>query len=59
MGKIQKSKKYPFCTIQNCECDNSKNDHDYPTVQSVNDWRDCLLCLLSEILANQKTTRGE
>ena len=50
MVKNQK-KKYPFCTIQNCACSNCKSDHDYPTVASVNDWRDCLLCLLSELLA--------
>jgi len=54
MVKNQK-KKYPFCTIQNCACSNCKSDHDYPTVATVNDWRDCLLCLLSELLAQTES----
>ena len=47
---MKKTEKYPFCTVQNCQCANCKSDHDYPTVNSVKDWRDCLLCLLSELL---------
>jgi len=48
--KKERERKYPFCTMQNCQCSNCISDHDYPTVDSVKDWRDCLLCLLSEML---------
>ena len=53
----KENKKHPFCTVQNCQCSNAREDHDYPTVDSTNNWRDCLLCLLSEIVLKLKENK--
>jgi len=51
MTKKKKKEKLHHCTVmQATDCYNALKGHDIPYVEGVKDWRDCLLCLLSEIL---------
>ena len=49
-GKKKKETRH-HCTVMGvADCYNALKGHDTPFVEGVKDWRDCLLCLLSEIL---------
>lgn len=47
-----KKKTYPECHPMNAQCSNILGDHDidFPTTDSVKQWRNCLLCLLTELV---------
>jgi len=46
-------KKLSHCNAMNADCDNIVGkDIDFPTTYNVRQWRDCLLCLLTELVVN-------
>jgi hypothetical protein len=53
---FKKEKEHPECHPLGAHCENIRIEHDidFPTVSSVENWRDCLLCLLTEILTELK-----
>ena len=53
---MSKNKRFPKCNATGLGCSNIRgnNDIDVPTTGVVYDWRNCVLCLLTEILLKLK-----
>jgi hypothetical protein len=48
--ELENAEKEYRCETMDCFCWNCKDDIDFPLVEFVKDWRNCLLCLLTELL---------
>jgi len=56
------NKKLGYCAVLDAECFNVKDPNssiDFPTVDNVKDWRNCLLCLLIECINELRVITGE